>query len=149
MAMGVPDASKHEVHALMLVDVSAAAIAKAKANMGKTYITGRITAINDTQLTIMRTDKVSQVIQLDDTTSLHRGGRPFQQPDPGGQPQHPAGQLVHGRLRHPAVTDGGDQVLTVDGDRARHGDVQPPERRPDGRIGKLHQRAGTPAVIGR
>lgn len=75
MAMGMPDADKHEVHALMLMDVSAAEVAKAKANLGKTYIVGRITAINDTQLTIMRSDRVSQVILLDESTSLHRGGR--------------------------------------------------------------------------
>lgn len=74
-AMGMPDADKHEVHAMMLMDVSAAEVAKAKANLGKTYIVGRITAINDTQLTILRSDKVSQVIMLDETSSLHRGGR--------------------------------------------------------------------------
>jgi hypothetical protein len=76
-AIGMPDADKHEVHAMMVMDVSAAMVAKAKANMGKTYITGRITAINadDAKLTIMRTDKVSQVISLDESTSLHKGGR--------------------------------------------------------------------------
>ena len=58
-AMGVADAEKHEVHAMVVMDVSAAQAAKAKANMGKTYITGRITAINDTQLTVMRSDQVS------------------------------------------------------------------------------------------
>jgi hypothetical protein len=75
MAMGVPDADKHEVHAMMVMDVSAADVAKAKANMGKTYIVGRITAIDETKVTVMRTDKVSQAIQLDETTSLHKGGR--------------------------------------------------------------------------
>ena len=75
VAMGMPDADKHEVHAMMLMDVSAAEVAKAKANLGKTYIVGRITAINDTQLTVMRSDRVSQVITLDESTSLHRGGR--------------------------------------------------------------------------
>ena len=75
MAFGVPDADKHEVHAMMLVDVSAAEVAKAKANLGKTYIVGRITAINETQLTIMRSDRVAQTISLDETTSLHKGGR--------------------------------------------------------------------------
>ncbi len=79
VAMGMPDADKHEVHALMLMDVSAAEVAKAKANLGKTYIVGRITAINETQLTILRSDRVSQVITLDESTSLHRGGRMNQQ----------------------------------------------------------------------
>lgn len=75
VAMGMPDVEKHELHAMMLMDVSAAEVAKAKANMGKTYIVGRITAINEAQLTIMRSDRVSQVITLDEGTSLHRGGR--------------------------------------------------------------------------
>jgi len=73
--MGMPDADKHELHAMMVMDVPAAEVAKAKANMGKTYITGRITAIDDVKLTILRTDKVSQTIQLDESTSLHKGGR--------------------------------------------------------------------------
>jgi hypothetical protein len=75
IAVGMPDNDKHEVHAMMVVDASAAMVAKAKANMGKTYINGRITAINETQLTIMRPDHVSQVISLDEGTSLHKGGR--------------------------------------------------------------------------
>lgn len=75
VAMGMPDADKHEIHAMMLMDMSASEVAKAKANLGKTYIMGRITAINETQLTVLRSDKVSQVITLDESTSLHRGGR--------------------------------------------------------------------------
>jgi hypothetical protein len=33
-AMGMPDADKHEVHAMMVMDVPAAEVAKAKANLG-------------------------------------------------------------------------------------------------------------------
>ena len=75
VAIGVPDADKHEIHAVMLMDISAADVAKAKANLGKTYIVGRVTAIDDVKVTVMRTDKVSQVITLDESTSLHKGGR--------------------------------------------------------------------------
>jgi hypothetical protein len=75
MSMGLPDADKHELHAMMVMDVPAAEAAKAKANLGKTYIVGRITAIDETKLTIMRSDKVSQTIALDETTSLRKGGR--------------------------------------------------------------------------
>ncbi|MEZ2347947.1 DUF5666 domain-containing protein [Terriglobus sp. RCC_193] len=75
MSMGLPDADKHELHAMMVMDVPAAEVAKAKANLGKTYIVGRITSIDETKLTIMRSDKVSQTIALDETTSLHKGGR--------------------------------------------------------------------------
>ena len=75
MAMGVLDPDKHEVHALMVAGASAAQVAKLKADLGKTYIVGRITAINDTRLTVERPDHVSQTIALDETTSLKRGGR--------------------------------------------------------------------------
>lgn len=75
VGMGMPDADKHELHAMMVMDVPAADVAKAKANLGKTYIVGRITAIDETKLTILRTDKVSQTIALDETTSLRKGGR--------------------------------------------------------------------------
>lgn len=75
VGMGMPDADKHELHALMVMDVPAAEVAKAKANLGKTYIVGRITAIDDVKLTIQRSDKVSQTIQLDESTSLRKGGR--------------------------------------------------------------------------
>ena len=75
MAMGVPDPAKHELHALAIMGASAAQVAKLKADLGKTYIVGRITAVNDTKITVLRMDKVTQTIALDDTTSLHRGGR--------------------------------------------------------------------------
>ncbi len=75
VAMGIPDPTKHEIHALVIAGASAAQVAKLKANLGKTYIVGRITAIDDTRLTVMRPDKVSQTIALDDSTSIKRGGR--------------------------------------------------------------------------
>lgn len=75
MAMGIVDQDKHEVHAMMLAGISAAQVAKLKADMGKTYIIGKVTAINDTKLTIERPDHVSQTILLDETTSLKRGGQ--------------------------------------------------------------------------
>ena len=45
--------------------------------MGKTYITGKVTAIDMDALkvTVMRTDGVSQVIGVDEQTSFKRGGR--------------------------------------------------------------------------
>lgn len=76
-AMGQVDAAAKTVQAMMLMDVDAATLAKAKENMGKTYITGRITAIDadNLKLTVMRTDNVSQVIAVDDGTSFQRGNR--------------------------------------------------------------------------
>ena len=74
-AMGQVDATKKTVQATMISDVDAASVAKAKENMGKTYIVGRITAIDadNLKLTVMRNDNVSQVIAVDDGTSFQRG----------------------------------------------------------------------------
>jgi len=76
-ARGTVDPTKKTVEAMMLNDVDASTLAKAKENMGKTYITGRITAIDadNLKLTIMRTDDVSQVIAVDEGTSFQRGTR--------------------------------------------------------------------------
>ena len=76
-ARGTVDATKKTVEAMMLMDIDAATLAKAKENMGKTYITGRITAIDadNLKLTVMRGDNVSQVIAVDDGTSFQRGNR--------------------------------------------------------------------------
>ena len=45
-ARGTVDATTKTVQAMMVTDVDAATLAKAKENLGKTYITGRITAID-------------------------------------------------------------------------------------------------------
>jgi hypothetical protein len=76
-AMGQVDATKKTVTAMMLMDVDAATVAKAKENLGKTYITGRITAVDadNLKLTVERQDKVAQVIAVDEGTSFQRGMR--------------------------------------------------------------------------
>jgi vacuolar-type H+-ATPase catalytic subunit A/Vma1 len=76
-AMGTVDETKKTVQAMMVRDIDAATVAKAKENMGKTYIEGKITAIDadNLKLTVMRTDNVSQVIAVDDGTSFLRGTR--------------------------------------------------------------------------
>jgi hypothetical protein len=76
-AMGQVDASKKTVQAMMVNAIDAATMAKAKENLGKTYITGRLTAIDadNLKLTVMRMDGVSQVIQVDEGTSFQRGTR--------------------------------------------------------------------------
>jgi hypothetical protein len=79
-AMGTVDADKKTVQAMMITDIDAATVQKAKDDMGKTYITGKITAIDpdNAKVTVMRTDQVSQAIQLDETTSIQRGARGIQ-----------------------------------------------------------------------
>jgi hypothetical protein len=73
--MGQIDAAKKTIQAMMISDVDAATLAKAVANMGKTYIIGRITVIDadNLKLTVMRNDNVSQVIAVDEGTSFQRG----------------------------------------------------------------------------
>lgn len=76
-ARGTVDANAKTVAAMIVTDIDAATLAKAKENLGKTYITGRITAIDadNLKLTVMRTDNVTQTIAVDDGTSFQRGNR--------------------------------------------------------------------------
>ena len=76
-AMGVLDTSTKTVHAVFVGVMDAEQVKKARENMGKTYITGKVTAIDmdALKLTVMRPDGVSQVIGVDEQTSFKRGGR--------------------------------------------------------------------------
>jgi hypothetical protein len=74
-AAGNLDAPNKTVHAAMIFDVDAATLKAAKDNLGKTYITGKVTAIDvdNAKMTIERPDKVVQTIGFDETTSFKRG----------------------------------------------------------------------------
>ena len=76
-AMGVLDPATKTVHAVFVGVIDAEQVKKARENMGKTYITGKVTAIDmdALKLTVMRPDDVSQVIAVDEQTSFKRGGR--------------------------------------------------------------------------
>src|SRR5271154_1117878 len=76
-AMGVLDPATKTVHAVFVTVVDAEQVKKARENMGKTYITGKVTAIDVDALkvTVLRPDGVSQVIAVDEQTSFKRGGR--------------------------------------------------------------------------
>jgi hypothetical protein len=76
-AMGVLDAPTKTVHAVFVGVIDAEQVKKARENMGKTFITGKVTAIDmdGLKLTVMRPDGVSQVIGVDEQTSFKRGGR--------------------------------------------------------------------------
>ncbi len=76
-AMGVLDAPTKTVHALFIGVVDAEQVKKMRENLGKTYIAGKVTAIDadNLKLTIARSDGVSQVIAVDDGTSFKRRGR--------------------------------------------------------------------------
>jgi len=75
VAMGNLDDPNKTLHAAMLVDTDAATLKALKDNLGKTYITGKVTAIDvdNAKMTIERPDKVSQTIGFDETTSFKRG----------------------------------------------------------------------------
>jgi hypothetical protein len=76
-AMGVMDPPTKTIHAVFVGVIDAEQVKKAKEDLGKVYIAGKITAIDmdALKLTVMRPDGVSQVIGVDEQTSFKRGGR--------------------------------------------------------------------------
>jgi len=74
-AMGELDAPKKTIHALFLAVMDAEDVKKLREGLGKVYIAGKITAIDEVKLTVLRPDNVSQVIEVDETTSFRKGGR--------------------------------------------------------------------------
>ena len=76
-AMGVLDAPTKTVHAVFVGLMDAEQVKKAREDLGKVYIVGKITAIDmdALKLTVIRPDGVSQVIGVDEGTSFKRGGR--------------------------------------------------------------------------
>ena len=59
----------------MVMATDAAEVKKLRENLGKTYIAGKVTAIDldNARMTVLRADKVSQTIGFDETTSFKRG----------------------------------------------------------------------------
>lgn len=74
-AMGELDAPHKTLHALFVAVIDAEQVKKMREDLGKTYITGKVTAIDDVKLTVLRPDQVSQVIEVDETTSFRKAGR--------------------------------------------------------------------------
>ena len=99
-AMGEVDQPNKTVHALFVGVITADDLKKAREAMGKTFISGTVTALDETKITILRTDKVTQTIQVDEDTSFRRGGRGLQMilgengsgsgAGPGTRPNRPA-----------------------------------------------------------
>src|SRR5580698_7885558 len=82
MAMGNMDAPNKTIHAAMLISMDADQIKRMEdaqkqqiANLGKTAIAGRVTAIDmdNVTMTLERPDGVSQTIGFDENTSFRRG----------------------------------------------------------------------------
>ena len=117
-AMGEIDRPNKTVHALMVFVVDAEQVRKARENLGKTYIAGKLTAIDldDLKLTVLRSDGVSQVIRVDEGTSFKRGGRGTTQAL-GFAPGAGAGGPRSGQARPPAqeaAGSGGESITLAD-----------------------------------
>jgi Domain of unknown function (DUF5666) len=85
-AAGILDAPNKTLHAAMVFAMDAAQVKEMKENLGKTYIVGRVTAIDldDAKMTVERPDHVAQTIGFDETTSFRKGGRGARMGGAGG-----------------------------------------------------------------
>lgn len=118
-AGGELDQSTKTVHALFVSLVSAEEVKKMKDSFGKTWISGKVTAIDELKITIMRSDKVSQTIAVDEDTSFKRGGRGMAMAMQGGS-SVPMGEGAfrggnggNGGAR-PQGADGGEPITLAD-----------------------------------
>lgn len=116
-AMGVLDTPTKTIHAVFVSVVDAEQVKKLKEGLGKVYITGKVTAIDDVKVTVMRPDGVSQVIEVDEGTSFKRGGRGMASmmngsgPVEGGGGGRPAGAGSGGESITLADVKVGDAVV--------------------------------------
>lgn len=60
---------------MVLTPEQAAQAEKMRADFGKTWTAGKITAIRELTLTVERPDKVTQTIAVDENTTFHKGAR--------------------------------------------------------------------------
>ena len=111
-AMGVMDAPAKTVHALFVAVVDAEQVRKAREDLGKTYITGTVTAIDmdNARLTVKRPDGVSQTIQADEGTSFRRGGRRAQAAMNGGAMN---GSTANGNAATASGANTGGESITL------------------------------------
>ena len=112
-AMGVLDAPTKTIHAVFVTVMGAEQMKKMKEDLGKVFITGKVTAIDDVNLTVMRPDGVSQVIEVDEGTSFKRGGRGMvsMMSGSGPVPARPVGTAAGGESITLADVKVGDTVV--------------------------------------
>lgn len=99
MAFGNLDPATGTLHAAMVMATDAAELKAMRDNLGKTYITGKVTAIDldDAKMTVERPDHVAQTIGFDESTSFKRavrgdrGERPANGGNPGSAEGHNGG----------------------------------------------------------
>jgi len=78
MAAGNLDEQARSIGAMFVVVLDpqqAAEAEKRRAEFGKTWTAGKVTAIKDLTVTIERPDKVTQTIAVDENTTFHKGMR--------------------------------------------------------------------------
>ncbi len=121
-AAGNVDTGSKTVHAAVLMVVDAEQLRRAQENLGKTYITGKVKAIDDLKLTIARPDGVTQIIEVDEGTSFRRGGRgmgllmggaAMGGPPPDGAAR-PANAPSNARTPHSGQDTGGESITLAD-----------------------------------
>lgn len=116
-AMGVMDASTKTLHAVFVTVVDAEQVRKAQEDLGKTYIVGKVTAIDELKLTIKRPDGVAQTIEVDEGTSFRKGGRGMAMMMGGGGGAGGEGTGAQGRAegqRTPRQGEGGESITLAD-----------------------------------
>ena len=69
---GQVDAQAKTVGAAFVAIIDAEQVKKMRADLGKTWVAGKITAINETNITIHRVDNVDQTISVDENTSFRK-----------------------------------------------------------------------------
>ncbi|HLI76973.1 MAG TPA: hypothetical protein VKV02_08500 [Acidobacteriaceae bacterium] len=119
MAVGNLDGGTKTLHAAMIFAEDAAQVKAMRDNLGKTYITGRVTAIDldNAKMTVERADHVAQTIGFDEGTSFKRavrgGGGPRGEAGPGdggaGTGRGPGNGMGMGGM---AVDGGIDRAFT-------------------------------------
>jgi hypothetical protein len=73
MAGGIVDAKAKTVGAVFLVDIDANEVRNARAAFGKTWVMGKVTAIQELKITIERAgDKQAQIVAVDENTSFRK-----------------------------------------------------------------------------
>jgi hypothetical protein len=73
MAGGLVDAKAKTVGAVLLYDIDAEEVRKARAGFGKTWVMGKVTAVHDLRITIERaSDKQAQIVSVDENTSFRK-----------------------------------------------------------------------------
>lgn len=114
MAMGNLDAPNKTMHAAMVFTTDAAQVKALRDNLGKTYIMGKVTAIDldNAKMTVERADKVLQTIAFDESTSFKRGGRGLGGMQMGGM-QMGGGMGTGAGPGAPQAGGGGGESITL------------------------------------